>query len=368
MRLTNLVNDYIEKGLRPIPIYLRSKLPIGNNWNKRWSAYAARLSFKRLDECNIGTLLGNVIDVEGDTADANVFLNTELNKYNHPIYKSHKSYHHLFLNPFPELTRVVVGGIEFRANKHQSLLPPSTHPTGAKYEWVRPLGDIPLLPDELVDLLVKNNCLNFKSKQDIFESPYCQKCRKQVRIKRDRFNLELSVFKSLGQGWRCNRCRELAVRVKLSKPVVLSQKANVQKVDSKRNCLLKLNLESHRRLISILNNLKMYYGSIFKYKEYKALYVEGDISDYFYIDFFIYNFRLGIRINSNGSVLDNLRAAFLNKNKYDILELRNDDLKRPHYVMKSIVDLCLTHRSKHSELLAQKIDELPLSSLDLPHF
>jgi hypothetical protein len=189
--------EYTNRGWKTIPILPDSKKPFMYGWNKK---QLDAESYMRDHECNIGLLLGDIIDVEADSDKANNLLNKLIGDYQHSQYKSQKSIHHLFLTPDKSLTRVVIRGIEFRGARHQSLLPPSIV-DGIEYLW---LEDCPLtpLPDTLVNFY-HNNC-----KTDNWVSPLCSCCQKHSRpIHKNRFKLELYVFKSLGLKWQCHRCR-----------------------------------------------------------------------------------------------------------------------------------------------------------------
>ncbi|MFX6202006.1 bifunctional DNA primase/polymerase, partial [Acinetobacter baumannii] len=73
-------------------------------WNENWEEDQARNYFRRHPDCNIGLLLGDIVDVEGDTAEANYRLSRIVAGYPHPMYSSNRSVHHLFVNPDPQLS------------------------------------------------------------------------------------------------------------------------------------------------------------------------------------------------------------------------------------------------------------------------
>ena len=86
-------------GLKIIPLRENSKIPLCSNWNKKWDHNCARIKIKKYPNSNIGLLLGEIIDVEGDSDEANKIIIDLINDYPHPIYRSYKSIHHLFLTP-----------------------------------------------------------------------------------------------------------------------------------------------------------------------------------------------------------------------------------------------------------------------------
>ena len=373
MYLHKTIEKYIEQGLKPIPVRFKSKKPFNVDWNGNWDAKSTLTTFKGGDDLNVGILLGDIVDVEGDTDDANVFLNSTLDKYDHPIFKSYKSYHHLFKNPFPGLTRTTVSGIEFRANKHQSLLPPSIHPNGTSYTWVREItSNIPYLPEELIDILVKQNCLLNKSVKVAIEHPYCYSCRKQFKIHKTRFDKELKAFKSLDKKWKCNRCRESIIKTQVKRvqhkatlPIRIEMKCD----DPKRMMLIKSASKGHRCLIQAMESLRKYYGSILKAKEFKP-FIGSQILDSFYINLFLYNFRCCIMIKdqNNESVVDKYRNKLLLNNKMDIIYATEKELTTElPSVLQRVIDCCLSQKSHYSNLLKSKLSDLPPLSLDLFH-
>lgn len=134
---------------KPIAIYPNSKIPIGKGWNI-WSYEKNKNFIKQYKNCNIGLLLGEILDVEGDTPNANKILFEMIKDYKHPIYKSNKSYHHLFLNIDNKIRRKCAHGIEFRGYGHQSLLPPSND-----YEWIS-FCKVPPMPKRLIQFYKRN--------------------------------------------------------------------------------------------------------------------------------------------------------------------------------------------------------------------
>lgn len=206
--------------MKPIPLYPNTKKPIESGWNVNWEIEHIRDIFETR-ETNMGLLLGNIIDVEGDTDLANNILLDLIGDYPHPSYTGSKSQHHLFLNPDPNLTRIAVNGIEFRAYKHQSVIPPSIHPDGTKYIWVSDFFPAPEMPPRLLQFLN-----NIKSQRgSIIKSvsrrrkvprscvrPWCSECRKREIMNRRRYFLEVEAFKTLGLEWQCKKCRRFDIR------------------------------------------------------------------------------------------------------------------------------------------------------------
>jgi len=241
--ITDFVEAYICQGLKPIPLHHCSKRPIGVGWNKDWSPEQCRLGFDENPGANIGILLGDVIDVEGDDAAANDTLQRLIGDYRHPTWRSAKSVHHLFLSPDPDLTRTVYQNIEFRGQGHQSVVPPSfVNETGARYEWLKGTSfPVPPMPDLLCryyEALPKKRkkkdqverepvkfSINHRSSVDPAEQYlskhkrfrhdakagrqklWCGECGEICFIHKKRFFLEIDIFRFIGMKWTCNECR-----------------------------------------------------------------------------------------------------------------------------------------------------------------
>jgi Bifunctional DNA primase/polymerase, N-terminal len=201
----------VKNGLQIIPLHEGGKNPIFPKWQTSYNHSYSRSYVEQHPNCNLGLKLGTILDVEGDSAHANRTVLSLIGDYPHPSYSSRKSIHHLFLNPFLDLTRIVHQDIEFRGSKHQSVLPPSTV-TDANYKWLTIDFPIPPLPDRLLSFLLQ---IRRKKNNDIkpghMKLP-CGMCRNMCYLHKRRFNLELNAFKSMGMPWTCRKCREIDVR------------------------------------------------------------------------------------------------------------------------------------------------------------
>jgi len=208
MNISQIVDGYARVGLKPIPLYPKSKIPIGNDWNKKWHKFKAKEVIFQNPGCNIGTLLGNIIDIEADTKAGNELLSQLLAGTPHPIYRSHKSDHHLFWTFMPSFTRAVYQGIEIRGYKHQSVLPPSIHPCGEKYTWLETNNfNFPQVPEEFIRWGKKYNIIYQQKKSINKLKVFCDSCHKPIMMDEKRFNLELKAFKSLDMKWQCGYCK-----------------------------------------------------------------------------------------------------------------------------------------------------------------
>ncbi len=213
---------YLALGLRPIALYPGSKCPMGNAWNEGWTPEKWRPMFE--SPCNMGILLGEIVDVEGDTEDANDLLERMIDGARRPMYRSSKSIHNLFINPDPGLTRLVAHGIEFRAWNHMSVVPPSIHLDGKKYSWLQGSSfPIPTMPGELLEFYKKNirqgsrvapAVKTSKSKGLRRDQRYteCNRCKKKFVINKRRLVLEVRASRLLGCLWMCRGCRPFDIR------------------------------------------------------------------------------------------------------------------------------------------------------------
>lgn len=209
--------DHFDKltdlGLKVIPLRENSKVPMCKGWNVNWDQKAARERLERFPDANIGLLLGDVIDVEGDSEEANNVILKLVRNYPHPSYQSIRSTHHLFRTPDPKLRIMKVGEIEFRGHGHQSVLPPSSH-YGFQYHWKRNFKfPIPEMPEPLL-LFFKRHMYGSSRPE---HKPghlrtWCAKCERKVWINQKRHDLETEAFRMFEQRWMCRDCRSFDVR------------------------------------------------------------------------------------------------------------------------------------------------------------
>lgn len=220
--MIQLFDKYVSLGLRPIPIYKKTKTPLEVSWNKDWSINRWRHYFASCDY-NMGILLGDIVDVEADSPEANDLLERIIDDCPRPRFRSSKSIHNLFINPDPKLTRLVVNGIEFRGNLHQSVIPPSYHEDGSKYLWISGSKfPIPEMPDELKRFYFQNKELRKPKRKkqkppprklkEGFVFTICNHCKKQIYINKNRLLLEVQAFKIHNILWHCRDCKPFDVR------------------------------------------------------------------------------------------------------------------------------------------------------------
>ena len=209
--------DYLtDLGLKVIPLRENSKAPMNKCWQKDWDYRRNRERLSCFPKANIGLLLGDVIDVEGDSDHANKVLLDLIGDYPHPSYRSTRSTHHLFKTPDSKLRLLKFREIEFRGHGCQSVLPPSQH-LGVEYRWLTELFPIPEMPDKLRRLYdtltgkVKSNKSKSKTKPGYVQA-WCSSCNAECYLHQKRFQLELEVFKLTGSSWKCQNCRTMDLR------------------------------------------------------------------------------------------------------------------------------------------------------------
>ena len=205
-----------KHGIKVIPLRENSKAPMCKGWNRDWDRDMCRARLQRFPEANIGILLGDIVDVEGDNQESNRELLDLIGDYPHPTYHSNRSTHHLFQSPDNKLRLLKVGKLEFRGYGHQSVLPPSQC-AGIEYKWLKEFRfPIPEMPKQLFIFYEKNK-LGFKHRNKILVKPghmqvWCSECREKCYLHKKRFKLELEAFQILGLYWQCWGCRLVDLR------------------------------------------------------------------------------------------------------------------------------------------------------------
>lgn len=212
---------YSGLGYKIIPLYYKTKTPIFKNWNSYYNhSFIQDFFMNATCEYNYGLLLGELIDIEGDCYDSNNLIDQMLQDIEHPCFLSKKSKHHLFRSNLKNLTRVVIDGMEFRAHKHQSVIPPSLHEDGFSYKWITKIcsiDKIPFLPDKVEKYLLshikKTKHKTYKSniKPDHTQIQ-CSVCKSKIFISKKRLQKELQAFLTLNETWKCNSCRKIDLR------------------------------------------------------------------------------------------------------------------------------------------------------------
>jgi hypothetical protein len=152
-------------GAKIVPVQAGGKVPIGVGWQSRATSDEAQVA-GWLARGNIGICLGHggLIDIEYDdhpayeswlameTVDGRSFAEIDT-----PVWESHRGRHHLFrlADTLPAAAfRKLRGGVEarFGGKAAQSVLPPSTHPSGMTYRWLARPSEVAPAVITLADL------------------------------------------------------------------------------------------------------------------------------------------------------------------------------------------------------------------------
>lgn len=176
---------YAERGWKMIPLHAPregggcscrkgkdcpspGKHPRHREWKEAASCDDATLMewFDKWPDANVGLVMGptsGVIDVEFDSDEGAETAKQMFGECYTPTYKSQRSVHRLFAwsSDLPDVQKVLAAGLEIRLGggnqSTQSVIPPSRHASGAKYEWLPGLSpdDVDLLPvpDSVLALL-----------------------------------------------------------------------------------------------------------------------------------------------------------------------------------------------------------------------
>jgi hypothetical protein len=141
-------------GCRFVRLARREKRPLGAAWQTKSTDSLQAISQWLAAGHNVGLLLGpesGVVDVEfDDPAGVEQLAAFGITDICTPTWRSARGEHRLFRwEPWMPLTAVVKADlIEIRLGGRaaQSVLPPSVHPTGERYEWIVPPSACPIAP------------------------------------------------------------------------------------------------------------------------------------------------------------------------------------------------------------------------------
>lgn len=159
------ISALLRHGARIIPVVSRDKRPVGAGWHERATNDPDAIA-GWIERGNIGICLGhgNLIDIEfDDHAAYEGFMEMEtasgvpLHEIETPCWNSHRGTHHLFRleGQLPDRAFAKLpNGVEVRLGGRaaQSVLPPSTHPTGFRYRWLTRPSECAPAPLRLADI------------------------------------------------------------------------------------------------------------------------------------------------------------------------------------------------------------------------
>lgn len=133
----------LEHGASCVKVARQDKRPLGNAWNTLATTSADAIDDWLHQGYNVGILLGhsNLIDVEyDDHAGRQLLASLGLLDIETPTWASGRGQHRLFrlAGDLPPCGWRKIGGAEIRlgGKPAQSVLPPSTHPSGIPYTWL----------------------------------------------------------------------------------------------------------------------------------------------------------------------------------------------------------------------------------------
>lgn len=205
---------YLDFGYQPILLHYNAKVPIFFKWQRNYNHNIYLPLLDNGKKYNIGLLLGKTVDIEGDSEEANEILRNYFINVNHPIYKSKKSYHHLFKNTFRNISRIQIGRIEIRGYCHQSVVPPSNVDSEKDYVWIDDLIPYKNLPEIPLDFASKyklpslKKIMKSKIQLENQSAIWCNKCRKKFLLNNIQMKNILSKSRQLNQKWKCKTCNK----------------------------------------------------------------------------------------------------------------------------------------------------------------
>lgn len=160
---TIIASDYVDNGWSVLPVKPEEKRPYMTNWLQYTRTRASKQTvinwFSNLVNAGIGVVTGRVsnmvvLDVESDCPYP---IEDLLRKYPTQMYsKTGSGGYHLFYQYPINVSRVanrvgIFEGADLRADGGFIVLPPTIHPSGNRYEWVK-RGALGAFPMGLLDL------------------------------------------------------------------------------------------------------------------------------------------------------------------------------------------------------------------------
>lgn len=144
VRTLEAAQDYLSRGWMPIPVAHGRKAPVLSDWqNLRLGQ--ADLPHYFADEANVGLLLGEpsagLIDIDLDSREAQAVASTFLcpTRLIHGRASKPHSHWWYLTNPVPDTKRFLAPDgtclVELRSTGAQTIVPPSTHPSGEVIRW-----------------------------------------------------------------------------------------------------------------------------------------------------------------------------------------------------------------------------------------
>ena len=158
MNIVNIATEYVDNGWNILPVKPEDKRPYMTNWLQYTRTHASKQTvmnwFSHLAGAGIGVVTGKVsnmvvLDIESDCPYP---IEDILKRYPTQMYsRTGSGGYHLFYQYPTNVPRVAnrVGIFEradLRADGGFIVLPPTIHPSGGRYEWIKrgPLGTFPM--------------------------------------------------------------------------------------------------------------------------------------------------------------------------------------------------------------------------------
>ena len=151
----------LSSGARIVRLARGEKRPLGAGWPDKATTDPDTVAAWLKSGSNVGLLLGpasGLIDVEFDEPEGrDTLARLGLIDIATPTWRSHRGEHRLFrwTTSLPAAAFLKAGSLEVRIGGRaaQSVLPPSRHPAGGRYEWILPPTSTPVadLPAALLD-------------------------------------------------------------------------------------------------------------------------------------------------------------------------------------------------------------------------
>ncbi len=150
----NEIESLAAAGCRFVRLARGEKRPLGAAWQTKSTDDLGVVARWLAGRSNVGLLLGpdsGVVDVEFDEpAGLEQLAAFGITDLHTPTWRSARGEHRLFKwEPWMPLTAVVkADSLEIRIGGRaaQSVLPPSVHPCGGKYEWIVPPSLVAIAP------------------------------------------------------------------------------------------------------------------------------------------------------------------------------------------------------------------------------
>lgn len=152
-RVLRAAQELHANGIVPLPVKAGGKRPIGGDWQKRRPTAEDLPELFPVDEpVNIGVLLGkpsgNLIDVDCDCSEAVAAARALLGTASVQSARGEAEVSHYWFRASdrsPKTRRFTDPAnpgsvlVELRSDGAQTVVPPSTHPDGTPYRWIKPI-------------------------------------------------------------------------------------------------------------------------------------------------------------------------------------------------------------------------------------